>query len=166
MKREAGAGGAGSLALCQEREGPCVPQWRSYHTRTFARRMWRCIYSANYATRARPKLLRHTHHVESRDANVHASPPLARELVRSHHGDLPVRGTLFICVYLQPEAGGYSRRANLASQAAGRHTHPGCAVDLKESGAPSQHLPLSLSQYQDTGPAIIQTHPHRTAPQV
>ena len=73
---------------------------------------------------------------------------------------------LIICVYLQPEAGGYSRRANLASQAAGRHTHPGCAVDLKESGAPSRHPPLSLSQYQDTGPAIIQTHPHHTAPQV
>ena len=48
---------------------------------------------------------------------------------------------LFICVYLQPEAGGYSRRANLASQAAGRHTHPGCAVNLEESGAPSQHPP-------------------------
>ena len=70
------------------------------------------------------------------------------------------------CVYLQAEAGGYSRRANLASQTAGRHTHPGCAVDLGESGASSRHLPLSLSQYQDTGPAIIQTHPHRTAPQV
>ena len=53
----------------------------------------------------------------------------------------PTRSLLFICVYLQAEAGGYSRRANLASQAAGRHTHPGCAVDLEESGAPSQHPP-------------------------
>ena len=49
---------------------------------------------------------------------------------------------LIICVYLQPEAGGYSRRANLASPAAGCHTHPGCAVDLEESGAPSRHPPL------------------------
>ena len=65
----------------------------------------------------------------------------------------------FICVYLQAEAGGYSRRVNLASQAAGRHTDPGCAVDLKESGASSRHLPHSLSQYQDTSPVIIQTHP-------
>ena len=34
-------------------------------------------------------------------------------------------------------------------------------MDLKESGASSRHLPLPLSQYQDTGPVIIQTHPHR-----
>ena len=115
MKREAGAGGAGSLALCQEREGPYVPQWRSYHTRTFARRMWRCIYSANYATRARPKLLRHTHHVESRDANVHVSPPLAQDLVQSRHGDLHVftfrlSDFIYICAQMQisPQAAGVS----------------------------------------------------------
>ena len=54
--------------------------------------------------------------------------------------------------------------ADHPSRAAGSGLTPadGRAVDLKESGASPQHLPLSLSQYQDTGPAIIQTHPHRT----
>ena len=144
MKREAGAGGAGSLAIRQEREGPYVPQWRSYHTRTFARRMWRCIYSANYATRARPKLLRHTHTTWRAVTRTYTS--LLRWLGNwcDHTiGDLlhVYILFLFICVYLQAEAGGYSRRTNLASQAAGRHTHPGCAVDLKESGTPSRHPP-------------------------
>ena len=63
-------------------------------------------------------------------------------------GNLRSADFLFICVYLEPEAGGYSRRANLASQAAGRHTHPGCAVDLEESGAPSQHPHALPELYQ------------------
>ena len=42
-----------------------------------------------------------------------------------------------------------------------QHTPYGCATNLKESGASSRHLPHSLSQYQDTSPVIIQTHPHR-----
>ena len=73
--------------------------------------MWRCIYAANYAARAGPKLLRHTHHVESRDAYVHVSPPLAQELARSRIGDrllaLDFKKTLdFFCirVYLRLRA--------------------------------------------------------------
>ena len=66
---------------------------------------------------------------------------------------------MFICVYLQADY----KPTNLAARSRASHTPYGCAMDLKESGASSRHLPHSLSQYQDTGPVIIQTHPHRNS---
>ena len=77
--------------------------------------MWWCIYAANYAARAGPKLLRHTHHVEGRDAYVHVSPPLAQELAQSHHRRSPyvhfcLSDFIDICAQMQisPQATGVS----------------------------------------------------------
>ena len=62
-----------------------------------------------------------------------------------NHAMVSLNYLLCICVYLQADY----KPTNLAARNRASHTPYRCAMDLKESGASSRHLPHSLSQYQD-----------------
>ena len=80
-----------------------------------------------------------------------------RKKILFYYSNVPL---FFVSVFICKPRPAATRPANFGRAQPGVHTPYGCAMDLKESGTSSQHLPLSLSQYQDTGPVIIQTQPH------